>query len=119
MWRVCDYGVEGAERVDTKRIVDCRLSLRTVLEEKKPKEAKEAKESKAESAVNALDRDWKCGSVRPSPLLHCSVVRPTFSRTTCAGSVNMIVAVIDVFVTNKNSRGASPSVAPSHSSRAT
>ena len=37
-----------------------RLSLRTVLEEKKVK--KEKKEKK-EDNVNALDKDWKCGSV--------------------------------------------------------
>ena len=98
--------------------VNPRLSLRTVLEEKKPKEAKEGKETK-ETAVNALDRDWKCGSVRSPSLLHCSVERPTSSRTTCAGSANTTVDATDVFVTNKDNRGASPSVAPSHSSRAT
>ena len=34
-----------------------RLSLRTVLEEKKEKKEKK------EDNVNALDKDWKCGSV--------------------------------------------------------
>lgn len=93
-----------------------RLSLRTVLEEKKPKETKE---SKVESTVNALDKDWKCGSVEHLVSFHPSVELPTFSRTTCAGSVNTIAAGIDVFVTNKNNRGVSPSGAPSRSSLAT
>ena len=34
-----------------------RLSLRTALEEKK------VKKEKKEDNVNALDKDWKCGSV--------------------------------------------------------
>ena len=34
-----------------------RLSLRTALEEKKEKKEKK------EDNVNALDKDWKCGSV--------------------------------------------------------
>ena len=34
-----------------------RLSLRTALEEKKEKNEKK------EDNVNALDKDWKCGSV--------------------------------------------------------
>lgn len=95
-----------------KKEMNPRLSLRTVLEEKKPKETKEAK---VENTVNALDKDWKCGSVNLPSFLHCSVERPTSSRTTCAGSVNTTVVAIDVFVTNKDNRGASPSVAPSHS----
>ena len=77
-----------------------RLSLRTVLEEKKPKETKE---SKVESAVNALDKDWKCRSVEHLVSFHPSVELPTISRTTCAGSVNTIAAGIDVFVTNNGS----------------
>ncbi len=36
------------------------LSLRTILDEKKPKLQKE--ETK-DQVVNALDKDWKCGSV--------------------------------------------------------
>lgn len=39
-----------------------RLSLRTVLDEKKEKKEKVEKK---EDNVNALDRDWKCGSVSP------------------------------------------------------
>lgn len=37
-----------------------RLSLRTALEEKKEKKEKVEKK---EDNVNALDKDWKCGSV--------------------------------------------------------
>lgn len=43
--------------------VNGRLSFRTVLDEKKEKKPKETKEPKEEDNVNALDRDWKCGSV--------------------------------------------------------
>ena len=38
-------------------VVKRRLSLRTALEEKKEKKEKK------EDNVNALDKDWKCGSV--------------------------------------------------------
>lgn len=40
-----------------------RLSLRTILDEKKPKVAKETNVN-TDEVVNALDKDWKCGSVR-------------------------------------------------------
>ncbi|KAK8823231.1 hypothetical protein WA538_002378 [Blastocystis sp. DL] len=53
-----DKGVCGVSVITEWKELN-ELSLRTVLEEKKPKETKE---SKVESAVNALDKDWKCGS---------------------------------------------------------
>ena len=49
--------------------INDRLSFRTVLDEKKEKKPKETKETKEEDNVNALDRDWKCGSV-----MHVSIV---------------------------------------------
>lgn len=49
--------------------INGRLSFRTVLDEKKEKRPKEPKEPKEEDNVNALDRDWKCGSV-----MHVSTV---------------------------------------------
>ena len=45
-----------------------RLSLRTVLNEKSEKKdkglSKKQGDEKAKEFINALDKDWKCGSVR-------------------------------------------------------
>ena len=54
--------MEGTHWVCFVLRVNGRLSFRTVLDEKKEKKPKETKEPKKEDNVNALDRDWKCGS---------------------------------------------------------
>lgn len=52
--------MERTEWVELCCEFDCRLSLRTIFDEKKEK--KEKTEHK-ENNVNAVDKDWKCGSV--------------------------------------------------------
>ena len=60
MRRQYHHGLEGTEWVGLNVVFKRRLSLRTALEEKKEKKEKVEKK---EDNVNALDKDWKCGSV--------------------------------------------------------